>query len=102
MSHDESLILIHSVRDPDSCHQVVLLKPEPGTSLHSSWNKHQLEGEDKPYKYPTIFDGAHLALITKTDLSEVLEVDLNALRGAIQDVAPGARQIELSSRSGEG
>ena len=56
------------------------------------------EGEDKPHKYPTIFQGADLALITKTDLAEVLEVDMDALRGAIADVAPGASILELSAR----
>lgn len=60
------------------------------------------EGEDKPLKYPTIFDGADLALITKMDLAEVLEVDLQALRAAIGDVAPGARILELSTRADAG
>ncbi|MEO0651750.1 MAG: hydrogenase nickel incorporation protein HypB [Planctomycetota bacterium] len=60
------------------------------------------EGEDKPLKYPTIFDGADLALITKMDLAEVLEVDLPALHAAIGDVAPGARVIELSTRAEAG
>jgi hydrogenase nickel incorporation protein HypB len=60
------------------------------------------EGEDKPHKYPTIFDGARLALITKTDLSEAVEVDLPALRTAIEDVAPGADILELSAKTGQG
>ncbi|MEM6671359.1 MAG: hydrogenase nickel incorporation protein HypB [Planctomycetota bacterium] len=60
------------------------------------------EGEDKPRKYPTIFDGADLALITKMDLAEVLEVDLPELHAAVADVAPDARVLELSSRSGLG
>lgn len=60
------------------------------------------EGEDKPHKYPTIFDGARLALITKTDLSEAVEVDLPALRTAIEDVAPAAEILELSAKSGQG
>ncbi|MEM9379861.1 MAG: hydrogenase nickel incorporation protein HypB [Planctomycetota bacterium] len=60
------------------------------------------EGEDKPLKYPTIFDGADLALVTKMDLAEVLETDLDALRSAIRDVAPAARIVEMSSRNGCG
>lgn len=60
------------------------------------------EGEDKPLKYPTIFDGAELALVTKMDLAEVLEVDLPALHRSIQDVAPGAEVLEVSSKSGLG
>lgn len=60
------------------------------------------EGEDKPLKYPTIFDGADLALITKMDLAEILEVDLPALHSSIADVAPGAEIIEISSKKGQG
>lgn len=60
------------------------------------------EGEDKPLKYPTIFDGADLALITKMDLAEILEVDIPSLRQSISDVAPAAQILELSSRKGDG
>lgn len=60
------------------------------------------EGEDKPLKYPTIFDGADLALITKMDLAEALETDLPALRASIEAVAPGAEILELASRTGAG
>jgi hydrogenase nickel incorporation protein HypB len=60
------------------------------------------EGEDKPLKYPTIFDRTDLALITKMDLAEVLEVDLPALHAAIADVAPCARVLELSTRAEAG
>ena len=34
------------------------------------------EGEDKPLKYPTIFNTADLAIITKMDLAEAVEFDL--------------------------
>ena len=33
------------------------------------------EGEDKPLKYPTIFNTADVALITKTDLAAAVEFD---------------------------
>src|SRR5262249_26791853 len=33
------------------------------------------EGEDKPLKYPTIFNTADVALITKADLAQVVEFD---------------------------
>ena len=32
------------------------------------------EGEDKPLKYPTIFNGADLAILTKIDLAEAVEL----------------------------
>ena len=49
------------------------------------------EGEDKPLKYPTIFNGADLAVITKTDLAEAVEFDRTAARENIQSVRPKFR-----------
>jgi len=60
------------------------------------------EGEDKPLKYPTIFNTADVALITKTDLSEAVEFDLVGARGSIQSVRPGMDVIELSAKTGAG
>lgn len=60
------------------------------------------EGEDKPLKYPTIFNTADVALITKSDLAEAVEFDRAAAHESVQSVRPGMRIIELSARSGEG
>jgi hydrogenase nickel incorporation protein HypB len=60
------------------------------------------EGEDKPLKYPTIFHGADLAVITKMDLAEAVEFDLEAARANIQNVRPGLRVVEVSAKTGEG
>ncbi|HEY1339441.1 MAG TPA: hydrogenase nickel incorporation protein HypB [Bryobacteraceae bacterium] len=60
------------------------------------------EGEDKPLKYPTIFHGADLAVITKMDLAEAVEFDLEAARANIQNVRPGLRVVEVSAKAGEG
>jgi hydrogenase nickel incorporation protein HypB len=60
------------------------------------------EGEDKPLKYPPIFKSAHVVILTKTDVAGVLGFDCAAARNNIRRVAPQARLIELSSRSGEG
>lgn len=60
------------------------------------------EGEDKPLKYPGIFHDAHVVLLTKTDLAAAAGVDLVAARRNIQTVAPGAKLLELSARSGDG
>ncbi len=58
------------------------------------------EGEDKPLKYPRIFKEANLVLITKSDLAEVLGFDrLQALEN-LRLVAPQARVLEVSARSG--
>ena len=60
------------------------------------------EGEDKPLKYPTIFNTADAALITKIDLAAAAEFDLPAARRNIQSVRPGMRVLEVSSKTGMG
>jgi hydrogenase nickel incorporation protein HypB len=60
------------------------------------------EGEDKPLKYPTIFNTADVALITKMDLAEVVEFDLEAARGNINRVRPGMKVLEISAKTGRG
>jgi hydrogenase nickel incorporation protein HypB len=60
------------------------------------------EGEDKPLKYPTIFNSADVAIVTKTDLADAVEFNWNAAYGNIQRVRPGMRVFRLSSKTGEG
>lgn len=60
------------------------------------------EGEDKPLKYPTIFNTADVAVITKLDLTSAAGCDLEALRGNIQRVRPGMMVFAVSAKSGEG
>ena len=60
------------------------------------------EGEDKPLKYPTIFNTADVAVITKTDLAEAVEFDLDAAHKNIQSVRPGIRMLEVSAKTGAG
>lgn len=60
------------------------------------------EGEDKPLKYPTIFNTADVAVITKMDLAEAVDFDLEAARSNIQSVRPGMKTMELSVKSGVG
>lgn len=60
------------------------------------------EGEDKPLKYPSIFNTADLALITKIDLAAAAEFDRDAALRNIQVVRPGMPVYEVSARSGAG
>jgi hydrogenase nickel incorporation protein HypB len=60
------------------------------------------EGEDKPLKYPTIFNTADLAVLTKMDLAEAVEFDLAAADANIQRVRPGIPVLKVSSKNGEG
>jgi len=60
------------------------------------------EGEDKPLKYPTIFNSADVAIVTKIDLAEVAEFDWAVACANIQAVRPGLQMFKLSAKSGEG
>lgn len=60
------------------------------------------EGEDKPLKYPTIFNTADVAVITKIDLAGAAEFDRAAAYENIRRVRPGMPVIEVSARSGQG
>ena len=60
------------------------------------------EGEDKPLKYPTIFNTADTAVITKTDIAEAVEFDSAKARASIESVRPGIRIFELSAKTGAG
>jgi hydrogenase nickel incorporation protein HypB len=60
------------------------------------------EGEDKPLKYPTIFNTADVAILTKMDLAEAAEFDLAAAEDNIHRVRPGMKIFKVSSKSGAG
>ncbi len=60
------------------------------------------EGEDKPLKYPTIFHGADLAIITKADLATAVEFDWNTAMCNLQAVRPGLPVLRVSAKTGEG
>jgi hydrogenase nickel incorporation protein HypB len=60
------------------------------------------EGEDKPLKYPGIFNSADIAVITKMDLAEACEFDLDVASTNIRSVRPGMRILTTSSKSGQG
>jgi hydrogenase nickel incorporation protein HypB len=60
------------------------------------------EGEDKPLKYPTIFNSADIAVVTKNDLAAAVEFDWNAAEKSIHSVRPGMKVFRLSAKTGEG
>ena len=49
------------------------------------------EGEDKPLKYPTIFNSSDVAIITKMDLAEAAEFDLPLLAATSRAFGPACR-----------
>jgi hydrogenase nickel incorporation protein HypB len=60
------------------------------------------EGEDKPLKYPTIFNSADVAVVTKVDLAEAVEFDDSAMNKNIQSVRPGMPVLRVSAKTGDG
>ena len=60
------------------------------------------EGEDKPLKYPTIFNTADVGLITKVDLAAAVEFDTLGAHRSIQSVRPGMTIFEVSGKTGQG
>ncbi|QEF97473.1 Hydrogenase isoenzymes nickel incorporation protein HypB [Stieleria maiorica] len=60
------------------------------------------EGEDKPLKYPTIFNTADVAVITKADLADAVEFDADAANRSLQSVRPGIETLKVSAKTGEG
>ncbi len=60
------------------------------------------EGEDKPLKYPTMFNSADMAVITKSDLAEACEFDRAAALAALHAVRPGLPVLEVSVKRDHG
>jgi hydrogenase nickel incorporation protein HypB len=60
------------------------------------------EGEDKPLKYPTIFNSADAAVITKIDLAAPCEFNRELALRNINEIRPGIRIFETSAKTGAG
>ena len=60
------------------------------------------EGEDKPLKYPTIFNTADVAILSKMDLAAAVEFDAATAHRNVQAVRPGMQTFEMSAKSGAG
>ncbi len=56
------------------------------------------EGEDKPLKYPTIYNSSDVAIITKIDLAEAVEFDRQTAVESIHSVRPGIPILEVSAK----
>ena len=60
------------------------------------------EGEDKPLKYPVMFQKADLVLLTKIDLIPHLDFDVAEVEDALARVMPEASMLKVSAKTGEG
>jgi len=60
------------------------------------------EGDDKPVKYPVVFHTADCVVLNKMDLLEATLFSRGVFRQHVRELAPKARILELSCRTGEG
>lgn len=60
------------------------------------------EGEDKPLKYPPMFNSANLAIVTKLDLAAAAEFNRAEAWANIEAVCPGVPILETSAKTGQG
>jgi hydrogenase nickel incorporation protein HypB len=60
------------------------------------------EGADKPIKYPQMFRGADLVLLSKVDLLPYLDFDTGRHAADLRRVSPRAAVLPLSATTGEG
>jgi hydrogenase nickel incorporation protein HypB len=60
------------------------------------------EGEDKPLKYPPMFNSSDVAVITKIDIAEAVEFDRQSALSNLRRVHPGIPIFEVSAKKGIG
>ncbi len=60
------------------------------------------EGDDKPYKYPSMYRGVQALVISKIDLLPYVPFDMDYFRRGVEILNPGVVTFPVSARTGEG
>ncbi len=60
------------------------------------------EGDDKPLKYPLMFQESSVLLINKIDLKDLLEVSIEKIKKDAQFLNPKIKVFEISCKTGQG
>lgn len=60
------------------------------------------EGDDKPLKYPGIFQHAGALLLNKVDVASAFDFDFDAYGSTLDDLNPTAPRFEVSATRGQG
>jgi hydrogenase nickel incorporation protein HypB len=60
------------------------------------------EGDDKPYKYPGMYQGVDAMVINKIDLMPYVTFNMAYFRRGVEILNPGVTAFPLSCRTGEG
>ncbi len=60
------------------------------------------EGDDKPYKYPTMYRGVDALIINKIDLLPYISFNMDYFRRGVEILNPGLVTFTVSCKTGEG
>jgi hydrogenase nickel incorporation protein HypB len=60
------------------------------------------EGDDKPYKYPTMYQDVDALIINKIDLLPYIDFDMEYFKQGVEMLNPGLITFPISCKTGEG
>lgn len=60
------------------------------------------EGDDKPYKYPAMYQDVDVLIINKIDLLPYIDFDMDYFKKGVEMLNPGLITFPLSCKTGEG
>jgi hydrogenase nickel incorporation protein HypB len=60
------------------------------------------EGDDKPYKYPTMYRGVDALVLNKIDVLDAFDFDTDYFRRGVEALNPNLHFFPLSCKTGEG
>ena len=60
------------------------------------------EGDDKPYKYPSMYRGVDALVINKIDLRPYVKFDMDYFKHGVETLNPGVLTFPVSCQTGEG
>ena len=60
------------------------------------------EGDDKPHKYPNIFQTSKAVIVSKMDTLPVFDFDMDEFESTVKSLNPKAPIFPVSAKSGEG
>ncbi|MBN2149163.1 MAG: hydrogenase nickel incorporation protein HypB [Anaerolineales bacterium] len=60
------------------------------------------EGDDKPYKYPSMYHGVQVLVISKIDLLPYIPFNMDYFRQGVEILNPGVVTFPVSAMTGEG
>jgi len=60
------------------------------------------EGDDKPYKYPGMYRGVQVLIISKIDLLPYVPFNMDYFKKGVEVLNPGVTAFPISAKTGEG